>query len=53
MILIAYDGSPTLSVRLTDVREMIFGNITLEDMSNDGSPVCDLTVWIPLHGLLE
>ncbi len=49
MVLIAYDGTPTLVVRLTDVVETTFGQIGPEHTAIDGSPVRDLSVWIPLH----
>ena len=48
-ILIGYDGTPTLLVQLTDVIETTFGEITPEHTSIDGSPVRDLSDWIPLH----
>ena len=49
MILIGYDGTPTLLVQLTDVIHTPFGGITAEHTSIDGGPVRDLSVWIPLH----
>ena len=49
IVLIAYDGTPTLAVELTDVRETQFGRITADDTAIDGPPVRALEDWIPLH----
>jgi uncharacterized protein YhfF len=49
IILIDFDGSPTMVVRLTDVREHVFGRVTAADIAIDGSPVRDPAVWKPLH----
>jgi uncharacterized protein YhfF len=48
-VLIDYDGTPTLLVRLTRVHEATFGTVTAEDTAVDGSPVRALEVWKPLH----
>ncbi len=49
LILINFDGRPTLLVRLTEVYLQRFGSTTAEDTSIDGQPVRDLATWIPLH----
>jgi len=49
IILIDFDGAPTLLVKLTDVRTVAFGAVTAADTAIDGSPVRDLAVWKPLH----
>ena len=49
IILIDFDGSPALLIRLTDIREVSFGEITAEHTVIDGPPVRDLSIWKPLH----
>jgi uncharacterized protein YhfF len=49
IILIDFDGTPALLIRLTDVCEVPFGRITAEHTVVDGTPVRDLAVWKPLH----
>lgn len=49
IILIDFDGKPSLLVRLTQVRRILFGAVTAADIAIDGSPVRDLAVWKPLH----
>jgi uncharacterized protein YhfF len=49
IILIDFDGSPTMVVRLTGVRGHVFGGVTAADIAIDGSPVRDPAVWKPLH----
>ncbi|MEZ5514980.1 MAG: ASCH domain-containing protein [Steroidobacteraceae bacterium] len=49
IILIAFDGSPTLLVRLERIHEVKFGEVTADDIAVDGTPVRDLAVWKPLH----
>ncbi len=58
IILIDFDGAPTLLVKLTRVDSIRFGDVTAADIAIDGSPVRDLAAWKPLHtsywsGLLE
>ena len=58
IILIDFDGTPTLLVRLERVHEVRFGSVTAADTAIDGSPVRDPAVWKPLHtiywnGLLQ
>ena len=58
IILIAFDGSPTLLVRLEHIHEVAFGAVTADDIAVDGTPVRDLAIWKPLHtqywnGLLQ
>lgn len=49
MVLIDFDGRPTLLVRLTDVYLQRFGSVTEQDTAIDGEPVRALDTWIPLH----
>ena len=49
IILIDFDGTPTLLVRLTRIHRVEFGKITATDIAVDGMPVRDLEVWKPLH----
>jgi uncharacterized protein YhfF len=49
IILIDFDGSPALLVRLSAIFEAPFGKITAEHTAIDGTPVRDLAVWKPLH----
>jgi uncharacterized protein YhfF len=49
VVLIDFDGTPTLPVRLTKVREVRFGDITPADIAVDGSPARDLAVRKPMH----
>lgn len=49
LVLIDFDGTPTLLVRLTRVYEVAFGAIGAADIAVDGTPVRTLDVWKPLH----
>lgn len=49
MVLIDFDGQPTLLVILTQVYLQRFGSVTEQDTAIDGEPVRKLTSWIPLH----
>jgi uncharacterized protein YhfF len=49
LVLIDYDGRPTLLVRLTGLHTARFGAVTDADIAVDGSPVRDLAIWKPLH----
>jgi uncharacterized protein YhfF len=49
LVLIDYDGRPTLLVRLTGIHSTTFGAVTDADIAVDGSPVRDLATWKPLH----
>ncbi len=58
IILIDFGGRPRLLVRLTAIDCIEFGSVTAADTAIDGTPVRDLSIWIPLHtrywnGLLE
>jgi uncharacterized protein YhfF len=49
IVLMDFDGTPTLLVRLTRVHEVAFGAMTAADTAVDGTPVRALEVWKPLH----
>ncbi len=49
IVLIAWDGTPRMAIRLTATEETTFGGITGEHTGLDGPPVQDLAVWKPLH----
>lgn len=49
IILIDFDGTPTMLIRLTDIEDVPFGEITNEHTAVDGSPVRDVAIWKPLH----
>ncbi len=49
IILIAYDGTPTQLVKLTDIVEVPFGEVTEEHTAIDGTPVRSLDIWKPMH----
>jgi uncharacterized protein YhfF len=49
LVLIDFDGTPTMLVRLEQVYRLDFGDITARDTAIDGEPVRDLAVWKPLH----
>jgi uncharacterized protein YhfF len=49
LVLVDYDGTPTLLVRTRRVHTVPFGDMTNEDTAVDGSPVRDIAVWRPLH----
>lgn len=58
ILLVDMEGRPTLYLRITDVRQRRFGEVTADDTRVDGSPVRDPAVWVPLHtqywnGLLQ
>jgi uncharacterized protein YhfF len=49
IILIDFDGTPTMLIRLTDIEDVPFGEITNEHTAVDGPPVRDVAIWRPLH----
>jgi uncharacterized protein YhfF len=49
LVLVDMDGRPTLLVRLGEVREAVFGQVTAADTAVDGSPVRDPVIWKALH----
>jgi uncharacterized protein YhfF len=49
IILIDFDGSPAMLIRITGIREVLFGDITAEDTVHDGLSVRALDVWKPMH----
>lgn len=49
LVLVDMDGEPTLLVRLGEIREAIFGQVTAADTAVDGSPVRDPSIWKVLH----
>ncbi len=49
LVLVDYDGTPTLVVRTRRVHTVAFGDMTNADTAVDGSPVRDISVWRPLH----
>lgn len=49
IVLVDFRAQPRLIVKLTDIRTVLFGDVSAEDTSIDGTPVRDLSVWIPLH----
>ena len=49
VVLCDYDGNPRLIVRLNNIRETTFGEISYAETSLDGPPVQDPNIWIPLH----
>lgn len=49
IVLVDMNGRPRLLVRLTVVREAIFGQVDATHTAVDGTPVRDPTVWKPLH----
>ncbi|MFZ9061442.1 MAG: ASCH domain-containing protein [Steroidobacteraceae bacterium] len=49
LVLIDFDGRPTLLVVLTEIYQQRFGSVTERDTAIDGEPVRQLGTWIPLH----
>jgi uncharacterized protein YhfF len=49
IILVDFQGEPTMIVRLTEIWQKPFGEITEADTAIDGTPVRSLSVWKPLH----
>ena len=49
ILLCDYDGKPRLLVKLTDIRNITFGEMGINESSLDGPPVQDPDIWIPLH----
>jgi uncharacterized protein YhfF len=48
-ILTDFAGTPTLLVRLEEVRDLRWGRLTAADTALDGPAVRDLAVWKPMH----
>lgn len=58
VVLIDFDGTPTMLVELGEIYRIAFGDIGARDTAIDGEPVRDPAVWKPLHtqywnGLLQ
>ena len=49
MILINFDGSPAVLLRITKVQTVAYEDIALEHTSLDGPSVRALDIWLPLH----
>jgi len=49
IILISFDGTPKILLRLTEIEKVAFGDMTETHTAVDGSPVRALEVWKPLH----
>jgi uncharacterized protein YhfF len=49
IVLIDFDGTPTMLVELGAVYRIAFGDITARDTAIDGTPVRDPATWKPLH----
>lgn len=49
IILVSFDGTPKILLRLTEIEMVAFGDITEAHTAVDGSPVRALEVWKPLH----
>jgi uncharacterized protein YhfF len=49
IVLIAWDGTPRLAIRITAVEETTFGAIDQRHTALDGPSVQDVKVWKPLH----
>jgi uncharacterized protein YhfF len=49
IILIDFNGKPRLLVRLTQIEQVTFGEISESHTAIDGSPVRSLNVWKPMH----
>lgn len=49
IVLIDYDGVPSLVVRIDAIDTVHWGALTAADTAVDGTPVRDLETWIPLH----
>ena len=49
IVLVDTAGLPRLLVRLTVVREAVFGEVDATHTAVDGTPVRDPAVWKPLH----
>jgi uncharacterized protein YhfF len=42
-------GNPALLLRLTEVRNLLFGEVSEKDIEREGIPMRDLAAWRPLH----
>ena len=49
IILIDFDGTPEMLIRLTEIQAVPFGEISEEHTAVDGTPVRNLAIWKPLH----
>jgi len=49
IVLVDFRAQPRLILRVTGIRTVLFGDVSAEDTSIDGSPLRDPSVWIPLH----
>lgn len=49
IILINFDGSPALLIRITGIREVLFGDVSEKETAQDGPAVRALDIWKPMH----
>jgi uncharacterized protein YhfF len=49
IILVSFDGTPKILLRLTEIAKVAFGDVTEAHTAVDGSPVRALEIWKPLH----
>ncbi len=49
IILVDFGGHPRLIVRLKNIEQVAFGQITTTHTALDGTPVRDLAIWKPMH----
>ncbi len=48
-VLLAFDGTPTLVVRLTNVKPVKYGDIGPQHLTIEGPRMRDVDVWKPMH----
>ncbi|MEM7280377.1 MAG: ASCH domain-containing protein [Pseudomonadota bacterium] len=49
MVLIHFDGSPAIVLRIIDVKTVAYQDIRIEHTSLDGPAVRALDIWMPIH----
>jgi len=49
LVVLNASGSPALLLKLTEVRKLLFGEVSEEDIKREGIPMRSLSAWRPLH----
>jgi len=49
IILVDFDGSPALLIRITGIREVLFGDVSAKETAQDGPGIRALDIWKPMH----
>jgi uncharacterized protein YhfF len=49
LVVLNASGNPALLLRLTEIRNLLFGEVSEKDLEREGIPMRSLSAWRPLH----